>query len=771
MKLPVIAFWILTAACCLAAEPVIELKAPGVALRAGRWDEVAIQNDKGDTLLTLGGFALKWKPSVNTDGGRLQVVTEPGGRQALEVDYQTPEIAPGVRPRIVGRFTPRPGAVEVRFDVSGLPAEANPGGSMFLRRLPEGAEEQPVAKLGLWQRDAGGGLPMEIPDGRLLSYRVGDNRVCFAFDADNKANPGWKDARSQHTGMVKTGDGAWSTQFTILLPPASWPLEAVAAWWHERPVALHLGTDHVYNWWSDAQEPLALQATLVNTSGEERTVEVKHWVRNFAGDVVSEGKENRTLPAGALTRADIRFKPKDDRDLFFAEVSVTDRKTGREVFARTNLALLPPHVFKSTPADSLIGLSAYWPIPDQEHLKALLQRMGVRWLRYGDTRDFDGITAILHTGFDWKKHVTDVERDAVIRKNLQRAVEQGNPYWEVGNELNFAGFNIGLGDVIKGGDREKCIAVYVDWLRAIRRIQAGMGPKARAVKLLTFGFAGMDAKFLEGFHDAGGWALVDGMALHPGRGNFTPDYPVYEPPVETPDWRTWKAGAHGSYWNYYGSVLTAKKFIAKYGGGKDLWLTEVYSPGQPNNWWDDTPRNGAEDCLLSLALAKAEAVKTAMWYQLFDSVWWDRLGVNTKDREYFFGLIHRDLSFKPSFMAFCTAAEVLDRAVFRRWLRFPGGSKTRGLLFDTPEGAMAVLWDRSDGYVLTKKSDHFASPEPWSDTWRTRTPVRVPAAGAVLTVTNVIGQTRAVPAKGGFATVQLTGAPLVVRGVDAGWFK
>ena len=100
-----------------------------------------------------------------------------------------------------------------------------------------------------------------------------------------------------------------------------------------------------------------------------------------------------------------------------------------------------------------------------------------------------------------------------------------------------------------------------------------------------------------------------------------------------------------------------------------MYLTEIYALDYPNHSWNATPREAAENLLLSYALAAAEGVKNALYYQLFNSVWIDHLGVNATNREYFFGMINRDLSFKPSLMAFCNTAEVLDKAVFKGWIR------------------------------------------------------------------------------------------------------
>lgn len=759
----------------LAVAPV-EMKAPGVTLRAASWDQIVVGNEQGVPLITFTGFAVKWRPTVLSDGGTLRALANDEHTQTLEEVYQFPDGPTGGKIEGTASFTPRPHRVDVHYKITGIPDGADLGGCMFGRRLPAGAESLPVVKLGLWKRHEYGGIPMEYPDGRFLPFRANGNLFVLAFGEQNKFTPEWADGTHQHTGMVKTGPGVYEASFSILLLPPEWPFEASAACWHDRPVALHIATDHPYNWWENKDTPLELKATLVNTSQAQRTVQWSHWIRNFAGEIVSQDKREVTLAAGKPVVENISFTPSTQRDIFFAEVSAVDKASGQEVFARANLILLPPCVFKSTPADSVIGLAGeIWPYPSKPDIQRLLQRLGLRWLRQDKTRDYsnNNLIANRHDNIDLKESRTDAERESLIRDSLQHCIDDGNPAWEFANEINYDSLNIGLGNTLGDEARAHVVETYVGWLKEIRRIQSEMGPKAKAIKILSTGLAGMDVRFVEALHDAGGWDLLDGISLHPGRGNFTADYPVYDPSSRAVPWEEWKVGPHGNYWNYYGSVLTAKNLIARYGGGKELWLTEVYSPGWPNTFWDDSPRNGAENAVLSYALGQAEGVKAVMWHQLFDSVWWDRFGVNPKDREYFFGMIMRDGSPKPVFMAVCAIAEALDQAKFKGWIAFPKETnpKTRGLHFDTPRGPMSILWDRSDGYVLTQDKPDFVSPEAWVDTWKTHTPVSIRTKGDKIHVINAIGQEQTVPAPGSKATLQLTGAPVIVYGMDAPLLK
>jgi hypothetical protein len=798
----------LVAAAAAPRPAAIELAAPGVTLRADRWNHVTINTPDGDTLLTFAGFQLKWVPSLITNGGTLRTITGEDGAPSLEIAYQLPAppaAAAFPLPKITGHFTPRPGRVEVTFDISDLPATipnpkpgpdpekntlpVNIGGSMFERAFKAGARKLPAVKTGLWKRNEHGGLPQEHPDCQFLHYEVGEHIVSFAYDTG--ANTQWVYEWLQHIGLRKVSENHYTGKFTLLVSPRGdeWPSELLAARLRERPVGLKIGTAETWNWWEHATpaDPLALDITLANTGPGQTPLNVvlKHWIRDYSGNIVSQAARPLALAPGVIHRERLAFAPSKTspdpaRDLFFAEVSIADKTTGEELaFDRAHITLLPPREFKSTPDNSIIGLSAWWDIPDATEIARLFQRMGVRWLRHGKSDTFPGVTTLLHDNIDWKKDYTGAERETWIRKEIQRCLDQGSRVWEFSNEINFSGVNIGLADTIKDEKRRERLDKYIAWLREIRRIQKEMGPPATDIKLLSTGLAGMDVPFIEGHHQLGGWDLLDGIALHPGRGNFAVDYPVYEPPsrIDTwDDWKNWKLGAHGSYWNYYGSVITAKALINRYDAQKPvndparktLWLTEVYSPGHPNSWWEDTPRVGGENAILTFALAHAEGVKAAFWYQLYDSIGYDKLGVNPKDREYSFGLIQRNLGFKPSLLGYVTAAETLDCAVFKGWIQFSGkrNAQTRGLLFDTPDGPVAILWDRSEGYVLTKQSDPFPTPEPWIENWKTRTSVTLPAIGASVVTRNAIGQQTRHRASGGSAILKLTGAPTIIYGLD-----
>ena len=727
-----------------------------LALVAKDWNNLQVAGADGTKLVTFTGFDVKPTPSATSKSGEIREIKTAAGHKGLEIVYQTARDGAPSPITVTGRFVLAGDRLDVNYEVSNVPDDAKVDGSMFGRRFANDASEPKWVKLGLWERHSGGGVPYEVPDGKLMCLQTGRRSICFAFNVGNKSNEAWKDAASQHAGLAKIGLGKFGTSFSVLFPPGDWPAEATAARWQGRPLALHIGTDRPYNWWSDLNSQPSLQAVVANTSDEKRDVDLKYWVRDFGGNIVAEQTREISLHPGQQTAQTIEIKAPSRREILFAEVSAIDKKTGKEVFARTNLTVLPPHEFRATSANSIFGIAAYWPIPTEEDAQRVMERMGVRWLRNGDTRLHKNITANRHSNIKWKeKAFTPEEREAWIKKELQTCVEQKNEWWEFGNELNMSTAGIAM----EGAGIGKALLAekYIEWLREIRRIQKETG--TTQVKIMSFGLAGMDMKFIDKFGSLGGWDLIDGFALHPGRGNFTPDYPASIPSKE------WSLGMHGNYWNFYGSVRTARQMLDEAGGNKPLWLTEVYAPTFPNSFWEDSLRHATENVVLTFALSMAEGVRGAMWYQLFDSVWYDRLGVNNKDREYHFGLINRDLSFKPMLLAYCTIAEALDEARFNRWLNFDD-KDVKGLLFDTPRGPMAVLWNRADGYVLSQKSENYASPEPWVDTWKTRTPIDLPTASSSLKILNPIGQEQLVPAENGIARTALTGAPVIVYGLD-----
>ena len=745
-------------------------------------DRAVLRDGEGRQLVSFSGVELSFGEKVpfafsgfDSKGGVLKATCR--ASRGFPRGAEVPEVA--------ATFSPEGEGVRVRFDLSNVATNIGfkSGLCMFLRRHPDGfAKGESVSALSHWVRDRNGGIPYEESIGQGIGYGDGTYGLWYVSGRGMGANPKWTDKSRQHLNFVGRGPGRWSSDFLVLASDGRRSAEEVVMAVAGVESAVSLSTDRTYNWFSDAKAPMSFDAKVRNFARGEREFRLSWTVRDFDGAVVSSGREMVKIgPRGSLSR-NVSFKPGCARNLYFAEFSAVETASGRESFARTNLALLPPHTFTSTPDDSLFGISAYWPIPDEESVQRLMDRMGVRWVRNGDTRlQHAPRIANRHTSVspaEWiARGRTDAERDAWIRENLAECVRNGNKYWEFCNELNMST----LGIAMEGGGIGKALQApgYAAWVRRIAEIKKEK-PEWRKVQLLTLGIAGTDGAFLRAVATNGVWGAFAGVCEHPGRGNFTPDYPYARPekrgarlPKED------KASANPSFWNYLGAVRLTRECVSRLdgeftpgGAPKPLWLTEVYAPTFPNSYWEDTLHSSAENVVLTYALAKAEGVKCAMFYQLFDGVWSNRLGVNPRNREYFFGLVNRDLSFKPALMAYCAIAEALDGAAFIGWAELPART-AHALLFSTPRGGLAIAWDRSEGYVLTDKpapGTRFRSPEAWVGRWTVETPCRFPANGDVMLV-DAIGRARKVVPEAGEVTLRLTGAPVCLYGIDLARIK
>lgn len=634
---------------------------------------------------------------------------------------------------------------------------------MFRRRHLEKVDVTATRTIGRWSRPFEGGLPVEEQAGTVITYGQGVTALRYVHPAGQGAKAEWRDPERQHLPLAKVADGVYRGTFTLAVGEG-WDDTALAAQASGQAVAAGASCDRTYGWF-EGSEPLVFTARGVNATTKTGELRLAWRVRDWDGVVVEEGTVKKPVEPGKSLLRTVSFNPAEARGIYFVEVRVADAHGGK-AFARTNLVRLPPFEFKGDPATSIFGIAAYWPIPDEASVQRLMDRMGVRYVRMGDTRlQHPPRIAFRHTN-PRPHHLKGVDREAWIRSELEACVTNRNPCWECGNELNMSTAGIAL----KGGGIGKALLAepYAEFVREVRRIMREEGYDQK-VKLLSLGVAGFDRTFFERMRETGTWDLLDGFCLHPGRGNFTPDYPFVRPEaaqggaVKTEDVHDADRLDHSSFWNFLGAVRDCRTML----GDRPLYLTEVYTPTYPNSWWEDGLRDSADNTVLTYALALASGVKIAFYYQLFDSVWFNRLGINPKNREYFFGLVNRDLSFKPAMMGYIAAAEALDGATFVRWLELPNET-SHGLFFDTPRGRVACLWDRSEGYELTRRpaeGERYRSPEPYVHHWTKSVRVSLPASGSVRTVDG-IGRSAQVPVREGRAELELGGSPTFVYGLD-----
>ncbi|HEY8965651.1 MAG TPA: hypothetical protein VIM58_04355, partial [Candidatus Methylacidiphilales bacterium] len=666
---------------------------------------------------------------ISTSTGTASLITLGGGQQAIQVVYSISGGTATVR----SQFTVSPYRVHIHFDVTGS-SSLDLSTSMMLRQILSPTTPQSVAKLALWQRDANGGVPYEVPDTNVLSYGWTNLTMLVLTPG---ANLSWNDSQHTHLPGVPAGSGVWTADADLSLMNAR--PSAGAALIAGRPLSIDLWTAQPFNLWSSGST-LSLNAQAANTSAATKTLTLNWWARDFGGTLVSQSNSSQSVGAGQAWTSALSF-PAPTRGILFVEVSVSDGTN--TAFARTHLALLPPHIFSSGD-ESVFGLSAAFGLPSTGSELGLLQRMGVRWMRgltYSLTdAETNGLAQSSNASTAW---TSAAPSSTWIDAQLAAADSRDALYWEVGNEMNSTASSFASGSNA---------ALYVgNFLSPARARQIATGA---SVGIMSGGLAGMDTTFAANFYAAGGWSLIDAFALHPGRGNFTADYPGENGQVSSPN-----------FWNFLGAIRKANSLIDAY-GTKPLCLTEAYACTLPNNYWVDGERHAAENVLLQYALAMEEGVQVMYFYQLNDSAWNDVGGANATDSEYHYGLLDRDLSPKPSLLAYCTAAEALDQASFEGWILL-SDPNAHGLMFDTPRGPMAILWHRADGYLQSANTTPYAAPEAWVDPWPTKTVVSLPTASASATVIDCIGRQTSVAASGGAVSVTLDGAPRVVYGLGA----
>lgn len=451
--------------------------------------------------------------------------------------------------------------------------------------------------------------------------------------------------------------------------------------------------------------------------------------------VVSEQKE-LSFKAGELKEFSYKL-PDAGRNLYFVEAAL---KVGRdEYFTRTNVAVLPPYQYTHA-EKSRLGLCGNIKIYDDPELAKLLNRIGVRYCRSGDNSKTAPLGIVSYQHRSVKPSPYDPGKDY---KTLVRFVDEleknQSPWFEFCNEWS------GAGTARRNKEEKRLFAdYYLQWLKALRAEIEKRGLKVKIMSV-AIGGAGADTLFVDYLHDNGAWDLLDGIAFHPGRGNNVPDMT-------------------GSGWRYLGSVQNMRAKLKEY-GGKPLFLTEVYAATKPNNWWGDSYRHAGENVLLSLALAYAEDVDVAFMFKWNEGVTYDVDGVNEDDREWNFGIMMRDGSPKPSMMGYAAAAEVLDGAEFKRYIKIDG-TKINGMEFNTPHGKMAILYDRADGYWYEKKSDTFAHKEAWIDPWKSHKEYEFKSNAREVRVVDHIGRSRTLPVDNGKIKLKLSGEPLIIYGLE-----
>lgn len=704
---------------CLMAQPVVRNDHFGLLFDNGKlW----LINAHGGKEVSMGRMLFSWSPPIavperaeKTADGAIEMVCR------MEKD-PTDKISVSSRAELTPMGFDVTYVIRVPKDFKG-----SVGGIMQEWRGVD--KERQVGKIGLWTRSEKGGVPFETRDCylRQIEGLAGELDVWYVISG----NHNWGNKGAEHLAIKQTAENdsfkEYEGKMSFVVVEKGLSADVVAARRGKRHVVVSLKTDKPFNIYPQGNPSVELQ--LMNCHSEHAVqTEVMVWARNFDGELLVDDKFNMALDANGVFKKHYEC-PLEDYGMAFVEAkAVVD---GQEVFTRTTLAKLPPFEYKYLDRSN-IGIAAFFNKPSREDAFQLMRRMGVRYLRNGDNHESQkyGMIAMMHNNVS--SQVAYREKDAnTLDGMLEKYRKQDNVGWEFCNEWNM------------GKSREKKVELvrnYLSWVREIdKRRRNGL-----KINLISQGLAGADPDFQEEIARQGGWNLFDGVALHPGRGNVTPD-------------------ALGDGWMYLGAIRRTKEVLEKH-GVKPLYLTEAYACTQANNWWVDSLRQSAENTILTFAIGKAEGMAAVLFYQLHDAVWHDVGGINHQDREYDYGLLHRDCSPKPSLMAFATIAEELDGADFLRYFA-RRDTNLKGIEFTSLNGKFAVLYDRTDGIKLSEKSDDFIHHEPWITTWKTKTKHVFQADGDVV-VRDCIGRRRTIRAENGCVTLELDGAPLIVHGVS-----
>jgi hypothetical protein len=170
-------------------------------------------------------------------------------------------------------------------------------------------------------------------------------------------------------------------------------------------------------------------------------------------------------------------------------------------------------------------------------------------------------------------------------------------------------------------------------------------------KVVIGGVSGADIAFLEAAVAAAGWDSFDILAAHP-----------YVAP---------KSPERGRLVS--GEIAKLQAFVARHGGGKPIWLTEIGWPtSTPGHWGVGDPAVQANYLVRGMVMAAASpGVERVFWYN------WRNDGDDPASDENNFGLVYRDWRTpKPAATALRTLTQRLDNAVFAQQLELLAGTRT-----------------------------------------------------------------------------------------------
>lgn len=134
-----------------------------------------LQNKQSETLVQLGELKLGRWPQLELENNCKYEIIEVDGASAIRINYFfSPSVPTSMK--LTGTFIVHQDRVDVQYLLSGVPEKykADWKGCQFRFCLPEnaGTQKLPEAKLGIWQRDTKGGLPLETADAKIFPFLI-----------------------------------------------------------------------------------------------------------------------------------------------------------------------------------------------------------------------------------------------------------------------------------------------------------------------------------------------------------------------------------------------------------------------------------------------------------------------------------------------------------------------------------------------------------------------------------------------------------------------
>jgi hypothetical protein len=205
---------------------------------------------------------------------------------------------------------------------------------------------------------------------------------------------------------------------------------------------------------------------------------------------------------------------------------------------------------------------------------------------------------------------------------------------------------------------------YEELLKATHQTIKTIDPEAKLIQQVWKPAGGNEVIFKDGFGD-----YFEGLVRHPYRIPYAPEDRIYI--VYTANWTTFKE-----------DVLNDYALTQKYGGGKEIWLTEFAWFGSTPDLWSG-PGNTIQEQSDYLARAYVVALSTSLKPKLF---------YHAGHYAPIEGWMHRDLGFPfPNLILYANVANQLEGAEYVRTLDISDGN-IYAYLFQTDSTDVYVLW-------------------------------------------------------------------------------